>query len=728
MYRRLLLVVLLVTSVPAGTAIAAPSADAHAATARPVGTTGTTTAATTTGATGGDTVTQAARATDIQRTTRLHLTPKEPGSIQTDVVYDIPTDVTSLTVTLQQNVDVVKTERFRQTGPREYEWTGSGDTATITFDVDANETDDAGRRADRRVSESEATTRRSAPADSESVDPLPMKTADPTPAARTDEETYAFVDTGDWAIVRVPQMATSWKWVGSGQVGISKRTVVAGQGATGGQIAFLGPMTEYSTTVRDQHIRLVVPRAADMREKPTDVLDSVAEASGQLRVGARDPSVLLVAAPTSVRWSVAGLQLGADDAWVKANARLASPDNVWLHEYVHTRQAFKPTEDGQWLVEGSADYYAALLAFEQGHIAFENFQSKLERGGNEPYTSTVLAEPATWTQGAVYMKGALVTGAIDRELRAETDQTRSFQSVFRELNAHDGEVSNDDILAAIAAESNAATRDFAGRYTTTSATPGSWSKQVHSDLFGVIPALMRETVPAGGVTVTGPYRNETVSSEPFLAVGEQLRVNVTVENVGGRAGEYETRFRVGGTVAQTKTGSLVPEETKTVTFTREATEPGTYRILAGNRVLNLTVREPATPTVRSIDVPTTVRSGETFTVRATISNEKQWPGAATIPFVLDGERQFDRIVTLPGRTELTYTATASFEDPGEHTIRVGEKEVTVVVTENEGSDGGTSTDVGNPDFQATPGFGPVGALVAFTVLVGASRLRRRRDH
>ncbi|WP_435319777.1 CARDB domain-containing protein [Haloarchaeobius sp. TZWSO28] len=714
MYRRLLVALLVLVSLPAGTAMAAPTADGAVATGQ--GFDRDTLA---------DGASQNRTTTDIQRTVRLHLTPSEKGSIQTDVVYDIPSDVTSLTVTLQQNADVVETERFRQTGPREYEWTGSGDTATITFDIDANETEDAGRRdvqfaggeptADAATGPNTATDRPAAP--------LQMKTADATPAAETDEETYAFIDVGPWAIVRVPQMATSWKWVGNDQVGLTKRTVVAGEGATGGQLAYLGPMTEYDTTVREQHIRLIVPRAAEMREKPRAVLDSMAEASGQLRVGARDPSVMVVAAPTSVRWSVAGLQLGADDAWVTADSRLDSADNVWLHEYVHTRQSFRPTEDGQWLIEGSADYYAALLAFDQGHISFSQFQSKLERGEDDPYAAAVLSEPTTWTRGAVYLKGSLVTGAIDRELRDVSDQSSSFQSVFRELNRQDGKISNADILAAIEAESTAETTELAGRYTTTSATPDMWTRQVHENLFGVIPALMRTTVPADGVTVTGPYRNETLSSEPTLAVGEQLQVNVTVENVGGRAGEFETTFRVDGEVTQSKTGSLVPEETKTVTFTREATEPGTARILVGDRVLNVTVREPATPTVASIDVPNSVAPGEQFTVRATIKNDEDWPGSAMVPFVLDGETQFGRAVKLPARSELTYTATASFDDPGEHTIRVGDKQVTVLV-EREQSAGATGTD--DPDSLAIPGFGPTAALLALGGLVGLGAVNRRR--
>nr|WP_303647599.1 CARDB domain-containing protein [Haloarchaeobius amylolyticus] len=233
---------------------------------------------------------------------------------------------------------------------------------------------------------------------------------------------------------------------------------------------------------------------------------------------------------------------------------------------------------------------------------------------------------------------------------------------------------------------------------------------------------MQQRVPAGGLTVAGPYRNTSVSAEPVLAVGEQLRTNVTVENVGGRAGDYEVTMRVDGEVVESKTGSLVPEETTTVTLTREATTPGSYRILVGDRVVNLTVREPATPTVTGIEVPETVTAGEQITVRATVQNEKDWPGEATVPFLLDGEKRFDRTVRLPGRSELTYTATARFAEPGEHTIRVGDRTVTVTVREATETTG-TVTD--DPDSLAIPGFGPVAALAALVAVGGAGLLRSR---
>ncbi|WP_435334552.1 CARDB domain-containing protein [Haloarchaeobius sp. TZWWS8] len=675
----------------------------------------------------------------IQRTIRLHLTPNEPGKIEADVVYEIPDAVRTLEVTIQENAAVTATEAFERTGKRRYEWTGESNTATLRFTVDANETGDVERRtaAAQRMKVAQ-TAEENPPSEiarpggdpgntaeqtsNAGSDPLSVRAARTSGPAATPSQsvtTYSFVDTGDWAIVRVPQLGTSWEWVGSGSVSLDKQVVVAGEGATGGEIAYLGPMRSYETTARGQTIRLVVPRAASMRETPAAVLDSVKNASERLVIGERDPTVVMIAAPASVDWAVAGLQLGEDDAWVIDSARLASADNVWLHEYVHTRQEFKTAETGRWLVEASADYYAALIAFEQGHISFEAFERKLDRGATEPHADAVLAEPETWARGSAYLKGALVSGAIDRRIRESTDQSRTFQNVIRQLNAKREPVSNADILQAVQAMAGDDTRTVASRYTTTTATPEMWSKAVHSELFGVVPAVMQYRVPDDGLAVSGPYRAGAVAANPTLAAGETLAVNVTVENIGGRAGTYNATVHVNGQPGGSYDGRLAPEETASHTFRRTFERAGTYNLSVGQRVVTVTVAEPTPPQVTSLEAPETVAVGESFTVTATVTNDGPVPARRSVGFFLDGESVLTKEAVLQAQSEVTYTLSASFDEPGNHTIQVGDRTLTVTATGAAKEDG---DDVGRS--LPTPGVGGLGsvAALALVVLVG---LRRR---
>lgn len=643
----------------------------------------------------------------ITRTLTLHLTPDSPGEIRAVVSFDIPDEVTELRLQLQPSADVQSTEHFERDGGEGYAWTGAGTGGTVTFTYDANETDDTGGRA---------------------------ALAEGATTADTQAAQYAFADTGDWAITRVPGLGSSWRWRGADDVDLEKHVTVAGEGTTGGYMAYLGPMRTYSETVDGQEITLAVPDAAAMRESPEAVLASIANASEQLRVGQRDETALVIAAPQSLDWSSAGLQYGDTDAWVVADARLDRANNVWLHEYVHTRQEFRTNRSGRWLTEATADYYAALLAYEQGHIGFDAFREKLERGSGDPQSTAVLAEPTTWSNNANYLKGSLVTGAIDRRLRAATDGA-TFQRVFRRLNGQEDNVDNADILSAVEAAAGTDTRSYADRYTTGSDVPDTWSRDTHAELFGAVPASFAYMLAEGSPAVAGPYRNATVGNSPTLAAGETLSVEATVENVGGGIGTYETRFVVDGTVETTDSGELDPGETATVTFERTFDEAGTYDVRVANRELTVTVRDPATPRVTSIEAPESVTVGEPFTVRATVDNEAAWPAAGEVSLSLDGEESRTETVRLPPTSRLTYTGTVTIGEAGEHVVRVGGEQVSVSAVEPETTAGGTDTEngsAGGSDDDGAggslpmPGFGVTAAVAALVGLLAGLGLQGRQ--
>ena len=643
----------------------------------------------------------------IVRTIELSLTPEEPGSVRAVVEYLVPSAVTRLGVSVGEHSTVTATDGFERAADGSYEWTASTDAPTLELRVDANRTS-GGRRG---------------PGDGGA---LRAGLENSVGGAGT-ENGFVFVDAGQWALVQVPQVGTRWRWTGVDDVDIARETVVNGEGATGGEMAYLGPVKRYEAEGREETIELVVPERATLNATPGRVLGSLVAASEDLRVGARSDDVFVVAAPDDVDWEIAGLQYGEDDAWVLADSPVDSADSVWLHEYVHTRQSFTASDSARWFVEGSANYYAALLAYEQGNVSYASFRDTLARGQRDRYGDDVLAFPQTWSAGGDYLKGALATGAVDLALRRETNRTASFQSAFRDLNAYDGTVTNTVLLDAVEHAGGPDVRQYAGGLTQSERTADTWDRDTHERYFATTPALFDVSIAPDGVTATGENGERTLDrTRPIVVAGERLVVAVAVENVGGRTGEYATDMRVEDVVVAERSGELAAGASTTVTFEEQFDEPGTYRVRAGTETLRVEVVEPPSPTVENVQVPTTVASGEEVTLSFEVRNTAPVPGRVVVPVSLDGEVLSNESILVPARSSVQRTYTVSFAGAGERDVRVRDTTVTVQVrgeTTDEPASGGTTTENSLP----VPGFGGVTALAALlAVLALAARAGGRR--
>ncbi len=701
MSRRLRAALVLLVLVAAAGA-SAPSAADTAAAPQPGETAVSATAATAAAATsttqhaGTAAATQTA-GSDIRLETSLSLTPERPGEITVRLRFAPPDRVTSLTTTIDAAATVVSSQGFDRVGGARYEWDGRTATPTLTYRLPANRTSASGRF------DAAATPGRTA---------TPGQAA-PSAAAATQQ--YLLADAGPWAIVSIPWPAAQWRYTGA-TVGLERRTVVDGAGVVGTRLAFLGEHRVVERTASGQTFRLVVPAAADLREQPDDVLASLASASAALRVGDRDPVVTMIAAPTSVDWAVRGLQVGEADAWVRADERLSTADNPWLHEYVHTRQSFATTNRTKWVVEGSADYYAALLTLRQDRIDFERFAANLERGSRQPYSGVVLADPETWVSGAQYLKGGLVVGVLDRRIRLASDRSHSFGSVFSALNGRDDAVTQSAFLAAVAAAGNDSVAAAADRFTTTTAAPEMWTQAEHEAAFGALPARVGYTLPEVG-RVSGVARNETVRPPFLLAAGETLRLPVEVVNDGGAAGEYRVALAVDNRTVDVTDGEIQPETATTVTLSHRFDEPGQYRVELRGRSYVVRVREPATPTVASVTANrSTVRPGGAVAVTATVANDAPVPAVGHLPVTVDGDRLRTESVAVAPNGSVTLRVVVAFDEPGTHRVAVGNRSTTVTVQEPTAA---TST--------RTPGFGAVAGALALLLcgLVGAANAKRR---
>jgi hypothetical protein len=234
---------------------------------------------------------------------------------------------------------------------------------------------------------------------------------------------FQALDTGGWAVVSQPTgpISTQWQYTGS-DIDYESTYDVDGPGAisSDGAIAYLGPHDAYSEETPDERFRLIVPAVARLEHDPSAILASLSHASQALDIGPHNGTVLIIAAPSrESNWGPTGTQFGDEGFWALDRTRLDHPNNTWLHEYVHTRQDFTYDESLAWLVEGSANYFAALLTLRQGLIDFDRFQTPFS---NRVDSGAVLSNPGTWSnQRTKYVKGAVVTAALDAELRRRSN-------------------------------------------------------------------------------------------------------------------------------------------------------------------------------------------------------------------------------------------------------------------------------------------------------------------
>ncbi|MEF8851482.1 MAG: hypothetical protein V5A44_10910 [Haloarculaceae archaeon] len=677
----------------------------------------------------------------VSVTQRIALTPDRPGEVRVTHTFEVPGTVTSLRAPVPERANVTATTGFRFVEGTEYAWDGNTTRARITYALPADET---------------------------------VSQAGPEGA----QGRYLLVDAGRWALVRQPRLAASWRWQGPEPVGLTSETTVAGPGYVGEQLVYLGAVETRERRAHGQTFTLVVPDRARMTASPDAVLDALADASDRLRVGDRDERVTAVVAPTTttVDWGVRGLQLGDSDFWVRDVEPLGGPDDVWLHEYVHTRQSFETAPSGRWLTEATATYYAALLALERNETDFASFREFLGRGAMPPQSGAILAEPCTWDNAANYWKGALVAAAIDRRIRVETDATRSFGTAFSRLNAFPRPVDRAVTLELLRRVGGSALDEFAGTYVATSRVPPAWSASEHEAAFGPTPARFTfrfadrasdrtNATDEGGLTgnrenvtvgfrVSGPYRNETLTGSPLtLYAGETLHATGVVVNAGGASAPYEQFFAVGGSVQRLVSGALAPGETATHALDVTVETTGRRTVSFGADSVEVAVYDPAPARLGAVTVNrTTLPRPGVVAVNVTVVNPYAVPARRNVTVTRAGESVWSRRVGVAAGANRTLTVPVRLRFSGQYAVGVGggpEATVTVGGGSDDGAGTGTSTrtidarvgeatadggETASPAGDVTAGngsgFGALSALGALVVLVALAvgpGIRSRHD-
>ena len=323
----------------------------------------------------------------------FELLPRTEGSIEVTVIYAPPQCIDDLRLSLPTTASPMQEDGFDQVGDS-YEWDGETPRPSVTFEKQAKD-------------------------------------------SSTRFGGYSFTDTGGWAITQKPRITERFSALGH-SVRINEEITTQDHVAatTDGNIVYIGPYDEYRVNGVDQRIRLIVPEAASLSPSRHSVRQTLKYASKDLHVGARSGEVVAVVAPSGrMSGLLAGLQSGDSGFWVKDSQGVATPHSTWIHEYIHTRQNVNYSKTTRWIIEGSANYYAALLAYRQRLASYDEFHDLVSTSKDQ---HAILAEPDRWPSPYTdYKKGCRVLAALDAEIRQATDGETTLESVFWNINQSD---------------------------------------------------------------------------------------------------------------------------------------------------------------------------------------------------------------------------------------------------------------------------------------------------
>ena len=242
-----------------------------------------------------------------------------------------------------------------------------------------------------------------------------------------------------------------------------------GEGYAGPSIGFMGKASTFDSD--DNSIRLILPDAATEVDDPSRIVTTLNESRDVLRVGNEPQHLNVFVAPTPIRRG--GLSpyariSGETDIWVNEEMSLLSSNNVWIHEFTHSRQQFDLDSDMQWFVEGSAEYYATLISLYQNHISFEQFHRTI----TIEQASGALSNQGAWTANTPYNQGGHFLAALDGRIRTDTNHSSSLVDIFAQMNLYNKSISSSEFQRMVVDETgNESLSDWIHRYTTTDEIP-----------------------------------------------------------------------------------------------------------------------------------------------------------------------------------------------------------------------------------------------------------------
>ena len=148
------------------------------------------------------------------------------------------------------------------------------------------------------------------------------------------------------------------------------------------------------------------------------------------------PEHLLIVSAYDPMWR-GGLS-GPDSLFIHAHRPLITEDgpSPLLHEVMHTALELRPGNDGDWAIEGLAQYYALQLLGRSGTVSAERLQKAYEFQAERGKEAEHLR--AKSVSGAGTARAVTVLHALDQKIRESTQEKKSLDDVLRILVAEGG--------------------------------------------------------------------------------------------------------------------------------------------------------------------------------------------------------------------------------------------------------------------------------------------------
>jgi len=166
-------------------------------------------------------------------------------------------------------------------------------------------------------------------------------------------------------------------------------------------------------------------------------------------------------------------------------------------------------------------------------------------------------------------------------------------------------------------------------------------------------------------------RSDITVSPTTADAGDTVTVTATYRNVGDAPGQTTAQLTVDGIVVDQRTIVLEPGEERTVTFERTMDWAGTHEVgVSGAGSQSVTVGGPPIDVVTASVDRTTVTTGDSTTVRATVTNPTDRGVDRTLEVAVDGIVVDSRAVSIPAHSERTVTFERELETAGTYEIAV----------------------------------------------------------
>lgn len=202
----------------------------------------------------------------------------------------------------------------------------------------------------------------------------------------------------------------------------------------------VGRLNVLRAKIQGMHVTIAAPHKSAFRRNDILALlrwnlPAARELLGHL------PERLLIVGAGDPMWR-GGLS-GPSSFFIHADRPLIDDDNTSppLHELIHALMHARAGHDGDWIVEGLAEFYSLELMRRSRTISKSAYERSVRKLATKAESAAILRVPRA--NAAVTAKGVLVLKSLDDEIRNRTAERFSLDDVLRMSAERDAAISTD---------------------------------------------------------------------------------------------------------------------------------------------------------------------------------------------------------------------------------------------------------------------------------------------